>query len=55
MQGIRLSSIPNPLCDAENVHSCGANLRDHFYQSYDAQYKFGSGHMGGVIQVITKN
>ncbi len=24
------------------------------YQSYDAQYKFGSGHMGGVIQVITK-
>ena len=26
-----------------------------FYQSYDAQYKFGSGHMGGVIQVITKN
>jgi len=26
-----------------------------FYQSYDAQYKFGSGHMGGVIQVITKD
>lgn len=26
-----------------------------FYQSYDAQYKFGSGHIGGVIQVITKN
>ena len=26
-----------------------------FYQSYEAQYKFGSGHMGGVIQVITKN
>ncbi len=25
------------------------------YQSYEAQYKFGSGHMGGVIQVITKN
>jgi len=25
-----------------------------FYQSYEAQYKFGSGHMGGVIQVITK-
>jgi len=24
------------------------------YQSYEAQYKFGSGHMGGVIQVITK-
>lgn len=26
-----------------------------FYQSFDAQYKFGSGHMGGVIQVTTKN
>lgn len=26
-----------------------------FYQSYEAQYKFGSGHLGGVIQVITKN
>lgn len=25
------------------------------YQSYEAQYKFGGGHMGGVIQVITKN
>lgn len=24
------------------------------YQSYEAQYKFGSGHTGGVIQVITK-
>jgi hypothetical protein len=27
----------------------------HFYQSYEAQYKFGSGHPGGVIQVITKH
>ena len=26
-----------------------------FYQSYEAEYKFGSGHLGGVIQVITKN
>jgi hypothetical protein len=26
-----------------------------FYQGYEAQYKFGSGHMGGVIQVITKH
>lgn len=25
-----------------------------FYQGYEAQYKFGSGHMGGVIQLITK-
>jgi hypothetical protein len=25
-----------------------------FYQSYEAQYKFGSDHMGGVIQLITK-
>src|SRR2546423_13568375 len=25
-----------------------------FFQSYEAQYKFGSGHMGGVIQLITK-
>lgn len=25
-----------------------------FYQGYDAQLKFGSGHMGGVIQLITK-
>jgi len=25
-----------------------------FYQSYDAQYKFGTGNAGGVIQVITK-
>lgn len=25
-----------------------------FYQSYEAQYKFGSGHMGGVVQLITK-
>lgn len=24
------------------------------FQSYQAQYKFGSGHPGGVIQVITK-
>lgn len=26
-----------------------------FWQSYQAQLKFGSGHMGGVIQVITKH
>lgn len=26
-----------------------------FFQGYEAQYRFGSGHMGGVIQVITKN
>jgi hypothetical protein len=26
-----------------------------FYQSYEAEYKFGSGNIGGVIQVITKN
>lgn len=25
-----------------------------FYQGYEAQYKFGSGHLGGVIQIITK-
>ena len=25
------------------------------YQSYEAEYKFGSGHLGGVIQVITKH
>lgn len=25
-----------------------------FYQGYEAQYKFGSGHMGGVVQLITK-
>lgn len=25
-----------------------------FYQGYEAQQKFGSGHMGGVIQLITK-
>lgn len=25
-----------------------------FFQGYEAQYKFGSGHMGGVIQLITK-
>jgi hypothetical protein len=25
-----------------------------FYQAYEAQYKFGSGHMGGVVQLITK-
>ena len=25
-----------------------------FYQSYDAQYKFGTGNAGGVIQVVTK-
>jgi hypothetical protein len=25
-----------------------------FFQAYEAQYKFGTGHMGGVIQVITK-
>lgn len=25
-----------------------------FYQAYEAQYKFGSGHLGGVIQIITK-
>lgn len=25
-----------------------------FYQGYEAQYKFGSGHMGGVIQIFTK-
>jgi hypothetical protein len=30
-------------------------MQIRFYQSYDAQYKFCSGHMGGVIQVITKN
>jgi hypothetical protein len=26
-----------------------------FWQSYDAQYKFGTNHVGGVIQVITKH
>jgi hypothetical protein len=26
-----------------------------FYQSYEAQYKFGSGHLGGVIQLLTKH
>jgi hypothetical protein len=26
-----------------------------FWESYQAQLKFGSGHMGGVIQVITKH
>ena len=26
----------------------------NFYEGYEAQYKFGSGHMGGVIQLITK-
>ncbi len=26
-----------------------------FWQSYQAQYKFGSGHPGGVIQIITKH
>lgn len=25
-----------------------------FYQGYEAQYRFGSGHLGGVIQIITK-
>lgn len=25
------------------------------YQAYEAQYKFGTGHLGGVIQVITKH
>jgi hypothetical protein len=25
-----------------------------FYQAYEAQYKFGSGHLGGVVQLITK-
>ena len=25
-----------------------------FYQGYEAQFKFGSGHMGGVVQLITK-
>ncbi len=38
-----LSSIP------------ASNLSEvRFYQGYEAQYKFGSGHMGGVIQLITK-
>lgn len=26
-----------------------------FYEGYEAQYKFGSGHMGGVIQIITRH
>lgn len=26
-----------------------------FYQAYEAQYKFGSGHLGGVVQIITKS
>jgi hypothetical protein len=25
-----------------------------FYQSYDAQFKFGTGNTGGVIQIVTK-
>jgi outer membrane cobalamin receptor len=25
-----------------------------FFQGYEAQYRFGSGHMGGVVQLITK-
>ena len=33
----------------------GEVMEIRFYQSYEAEYKFGSGHMGGVIQVITKD
>ena len=34
--------------------TAGDVMEIRFYQSYEAQYKFGSNHMGGVIQVITK-
>ena len=43
--------------DVSTLSAIGAEvvMKIHLYQSYEAQYKFGSGHMGGVIQVITKN
>jgi hypothetical protein len=42
--------------DIQTLNSIPAsNLSEvRFYQGYEAQYKFGSGHMGGVIQLITK-
>lgn len=43
--------------DVNSLRDIGVDvvMEIRFYQSYEAQYKFGSGHMGGVIQVITKN
>ena len=43
--------------DVNSLREIDANVvaEIRFYQSYDAEYKFGSGHIGGVIQVITKN
>jgi hypothetical protein len=43
--------------DVNSLREIGADviMEIRFYQSYDAEYKFGSGHIGGVIQVITKN
>ncbi len=45
------------LGDVTTLRAIGAEevMEIRFYQSYEAQYKFGGGHMGGVIQVITKN
>jgi len=61
----RVPAIPVHVYVDDTFYSSDVNsLRDigiqdiaeiRFYQSYEAQYKFGTGHMGGVIQVITKN
>ena len=43
--------------DVNTLRNIGAGvvMEIRFYQSYEAEYKFGSGHLGGVIQVITKD
>lgn len=43
--------------DVNSLRNIGVEevMEIRLYQSYEAQYKWGSGHMGGVIQVITKN
>lgn len=62
-QDPRVPPIPAHVYVDDTFYGGVGTLRDirvgdiaeiRLYQSYEAQYKFGSGHMGGVIQVITK-
>lgn len=59
----RIPAIPLRVYIDDTFYGDVSSLRDigvqqieeiRLYQSYEAQYKFGTGNAGGVIQVITK-
>lgn len=59
----RIPAVPVRVYVDDTSYGGANSLRDipieqieeiRFYQAYEAQYKFGTGNAGGVIQVITK-